>query len=734
MKSSLLNNISMSRIGRILTSLLIAVPFLLHSAQLLRIPFIDTLENIAYDVRLNLTLPGTVDERIVIVDVDERSLANEGRFPWPRDKLARLVNQLFEKYGIAIVGFDMVFAEADDSMVLRKLGEILSGEPDSPVAREIQAAFPARDESFAQSIARRPVVLGYYFSYDINDSRTTGVLPEPVLPAEIAEALEISALSAHGYGANLEVLQRSADRGGYFDNPLSDDDGIFRRAPMVQSYQGAIYDSLSLAITQAYLGETLVFGKNQEWLYLGDRGFPVDENQAVLIPYRGTEKSFPYVSATDVLNDTVDDPQILKDKIVLLGTSAPGLFDLRNTPVQKIYPGVEIHANMISGMLDERFLSRPAYTAAAQLVTLALIAIVMAFLMPLFGAITSILMTMVIMAALVGMNLYLWAFQAAVFPLAGSLVLVLLLYLFNASYGFLVESSNKRALTKRFGQYVPPELVEEMARDPRKYSLKGERREMTVLFSDVRGFTKVSEGMEPEELSQLMNELLTTITRVIQLHIGTIDKYMGDAVMAFWGAPLDDPDHARHAVEAALNIQQDMVVLRKRCVEKGWPEIRVGIGLNTGIMNVGDMGSEFRMAYTAMGDAVNVGSRLEGLTKFYGVGIAVSDTTADSAPDFTYRELDRVRVKGRDTPLTILEPFPARENLDPATISALECYRNALQMYRAQDWDGAEHEFRKLTETEGVQPLYERYLAQISHFRDHPPGPDWDGVFTHETK
>lgn len=734
MNTSALSNISIGRIGRVVVSLLIAVPFLLHSAQLFRIPFIDTLENIAYDVRLNLTLPGTIDERIVIVDVDEKSLANEGRFPWPRDKLAHLINQLFEKYEIAIIGFDMVFAEADDNVVLRKLDNILSDRTDSPVAREIQAAFPRRDLSFAKSIERRPVVLGYYFSYNIDDPRTTGMLPEAVLPAEIAEALEVSAVAAHGFGANLELLQQAAQRGGFFDNPLSDDDGIFRRAPLVLSYQGAIYDSLSLAMTQAYLGENLVFGKNKEWLYLGDLGIPVDENQAVLVPYRGREGSFPYVSATDVLNDRVDDPQILKDKIVLLGTSAPGLFDLRNTPVQKIYPGVEIHANMISGMLDQRFLSRPAYTSAAELVVLALIAITLAFLMPVFGAITSILMSLLIMAVLVGMNLYLWLFQSAVFPLAGSLVLVLLLYLFNASYGFLVESSNKRALTKRFGQYVPPELVEEMARNPKKYSLKGERREMTVLFSDVRGFTKVSEGMEPEELSQLMNELLTTITQVIQQHLGTIDKYMGDAVMAFWGAPIDDPAHAHHAVEAALNIQRDMVELRKRCVERSWPEIRVGIGLNTGIMNVGDMGSEFRMAYTVMGDAVNVGSRLEGLTKWYGVGIAVSETTAENAPEYTYRELDRVRVKGRDTPLSIYEPFPPRGQLDSEVISELAEYQKALEIYRTQDWDAAERGFRRLCETCGEHALYRQYLAQISHYREHPPGVDWDGVFTHETK
>ena len=726
--------ISLGRIVRVLVSLLIAVPFWLYSVQLMNIPLIDTLENLAYDTRLRLTLPGTVDERIVIVDVDEKSLADEGRFPWPRDKLAHLMNQLFDKYGVALVGFDMVFAEADDSNVLRKLDQIIGDNPQAEVAKRIKAAFPPRDASFANSMKGRTIVLGYYFSYDVNDQRKTGILPEPVLPAEIADALEIDAHTTHGYGANLEILQHAAQLGGYFDNPLSDEDGIFRRAPMVQSYKGAIYDALSLAVTQAYLGESLAFGKNNETIFVGDRSIPVDEQLAVLVPYRGPQGSFRYVSATDVLHDEVPDPAVLKDKIVLLGTTAPGLFDLRNTPVQKIYPGVEIHANMISGMLDQRFRSRPAYTQAAELVLLVFIALVMAILMPILSAMTSILMTIVLLATLMGFNLYLWTSHAAVFPLAGSVLLVLLLFIFNASYGFLVESSNKRALTKRFGQYVPPELVEEMARDPQSYSLQGERKEMTVLFSDVRGFTKVSESMEPEELSLLMNELLTTITRVIQQHRGTIDKYMGDAVMAFWGAPLDDPEHARHAVTAALEIQRDMEDLRRRCTERGWPELRVGVGLNTGVMNVGDMGSEFRMAYTVMGDVVNVGSRLEGLTKLYGVGVAVSDSTAEDAPEFLYRELDRVRVKGRDTPLTIFEPFPPAKDLDSEVVAEIETYHRALELYRSQDWTEAAAEFRKLAEKADEHPLYQRYLAQIDYFQANPPESDWDGVFTHETK
>lgn len=418
-------------------SLLIAAPFLLHTARLVDVPLIDTLERLAFDTRLRLTLPGTVDDRIVIVDVDEKTLELEGRFPWPRDKLAHLVDQLFDRYDISLLGFDMVFAEADESRVLDQLNRIMDGKPDSSLSREIRSAFPARDASFASSISGRPVVLGYYFSHDIHDKRRSGTLPEPVLPAEIADVLEVSGPVAQGYGANLDILQQAAGRGGYFDNVLGDNDGIYRRAPTVQSYDGAIYDSLALAMAQYYLGETLVFGKNMEWIYLGDRAIPVDEDMAVLIPYRGPEGSFRYVSASDVLRGEVADPAVLKNKIVIFGASASGMFDLRNTPVQTVYPGVEIHANLLSGILDERFLSRAAYTVAAELVVLFALAVLMAYLMPMLSAIWSIVLTLSILGTLVSLNLYLWVSHDTVLPLAGSLTLVLILYLFNASLGFL---------------------------------------------------------------------------------------------------------------------------------------------------------------------------------------------------------------------------------------------------------------------------------------------------------
>ncbi len=273
-----------------------------------------------------------------------------------------------------------------------------------------------------------------------------------------------------------------------------------------------------------------------------------------------------------------------------------------------------------------------------------------------------------------------------------------------------------------------------MAKDPGAISMEGESREMTVLFSDVRGFTTISEGLDPKQLTQLMNEFLTPMTHVIHHSRGTIDKYMGDAIMAFWGAPLHDPDHARHALQAAMDMVQRLGDLQAQFKAKGWPEINIGIGLNTGVMTVGNMGSEFRMAYTVMGDAVNLGSRLEGLTKNYGVHIIVSETTREKAPDFVYRELDMVRVKGKDKPVTIYEPVCEAGKEDNSIKDELELYREALKLYRAQNWDMAELQFLNLQKQYPGRYLYQMYVERINYFRQHLPGSGWDGVFTYETK
>jgi len=309
-----------------------------------------------------------------------------------------------------------------------------------------------------------------------------------------------------------------------------------------------------------------------------------------------------------------------------------------------------------------------------------------------------------------------------------------MMFLLNMSYGFFIERRKKGEITSLFGQYIPRELVDEMSHDPQAYSLDAEEKELTVLFSDVRGFTNLSEGMNPQELAALMNEFLTPITKIIHENRGTIDKYMGDAVMAFWGAPIDDPKHARHALQAGLDMIERIYALRDEFLDRGWPEIRIGVGINTGAMSVGNMGSEFRMAYTVMGDTVNLGSRLEGLTRVYEVDVIVSETVKEAVPEYVYRELDRVKVKGKDEPVTIYEPLAIKEEVSQDELDELKLYAQALRYYRKMEWDNAELQFLNLKKMYSERPLYDFYIERMKYFRDNPPAEDWDGVFTFTTK
>lgn len=729
-------------------SLSVVILLLLHASGAFQLGFINRLENFSYDLRLNLMMPGTVDPRIVIVDIDERSLQEQGRWPWGRNKLATLVDRLFDDYEIDVLGFDVVFAERDESSGLKSLEDIRQQhlQSDAVFVRLVEQLRPQLDydQRFADSLRNRKVVLGYYFRSDEDTEGRVGMLPAPSFVAGSFSGRDIAFMEATGFGANLAVLQRAAAAAGHF-NPDPDEDGISRRVPMVMNLDGNSYEALSIAVArvaldasalQAGFAEGLGVGARYaglEWLQLGDYRIPVDARVSALIPYRGLQGSFRYVSATDVLNGKAD-REVLKDRIVLVGTTAPGLMDLRATPVQNVYPGVEIHANMIAGILDQNIKQRPAYTVGAEFVLLLLTGLLLALLLPALAPLWATISAAVVLAAYVAFNLVAWQAANLVLPLASGLLLISVIYVLNMTYGFFVESRGKRQLAGLFGQYVPPELVDEMAKNPEAISLEGESREMTVLFSDVRGFTSISEGLDPKQLTQLMNEFLTPMTHVIHDNRGTIDKYMGDAIMAFWGAPLPDPQHASHAVKAGMQMLARLNELQAQFRQRGWPPIHIGIGLNTGVMTVGNMGSEFRMAYTVMGDAVNLGSRLEGLTKNYGVQMIVSEFTKASVPEYVYRELDIVRVKGKDKPVVIYEPVCATGEEDKALQDELKLYRETLKLYRAQNWDLAEMQFINLQQMYPQRALYAMYMERIAHYRQNPPDADWDGVFTFQTK
>jgi len=736
---------------RLALSALILFVLLIDTTGLYKYPFLIQLENWTYDARLNFTRPDTLDERIVIVDIDENSLAEVGRWPWGRDKLAIIVENLFGLYQADVVAFDIVFAERDESSGLRQFEQLASTtlKNNSEYLRELERIRPnlMHDEIFADSLIGKNIVLGYYFKSSLQEAETgvTGLLPPALMKMDVQWSKRLPISEALGYGGNLEILQASAKSGGYFDNPFVDADGVFRRVPLVQAYEEYLFASLALATAQGHLDTTgieLVVetegskGSTEyyalESINLENYRIPVDANGAVFVPYRGRQGSFTYIPAHRVLRGQVD-PALLRDKIVLVGTTAPGLLDLRSTPVQNTYPGVEVHANIISGILDDRIKHKPAWTIGYEFVLLTVIAISMALLLPLLSPLLAAAGTVGLTVVVLAGTFFAWH-SNLILPLASPLLLIVLIFMLHMTYGYFIESRGKRQLANLFGHYIPPELVDEMSESPEEYSLDGENREMTVLFSDVRGFTTISEGMDPKQLTQLMNALLTPMTRVIHKNRGTIDKYMGDAIMAFWGAPLADSEHPRHALYAAMEMIEELKIMQEEFRQRGWPEVNIGIGVNTGDMNVGNMGSEFRMAYTVLGDAVNLGSRLEGLTKNYGVNIIVSETTRSEIPEFAFRELDLVRVKGKNEPVAIFEPIGHKNDLDKEVISELTAYKQALLNFRAQSLDKAEVDFYNLNREYPHRFLYQVYLDRIAFYRSEPPGDDWDGVFTHTSK
>ena len=747
-KEHFLNN----RFIRTLGGLLIALFFVAQAGNWIHSSLIEHADGLLYDARLKLTAPGGVDSRIVIVDIDEKSLqereqGGEGRWPWPRDRLALLNDRLLNQYQVALVGYDVIFSEKDLSSGIQSLENIANKNlgKNSALASELSKIKPELDFDgrFAASMKDQAVVLGFTFLPAI-DSARKGTLPTPVLTTKELPLSAVDPSVRSGYTANLARLQAGAADGGHI-NPIIDSDGVIRRIPMLIRHEDGYYESLALASARTILGglplglilspgSTVDQFGSVAALDVGGALLPVNTELVSYIPYRGGYKSFEYLSASDVINQKID-PKALEGKIVLIGTTAPGLLDLRTTPFSNMYPGVEIHANLIAGILDGSIKQSPIWVQSLNFLAIAVLGALFALFLPWLKPLWSLLASGIGIAAVLGSNL--WLYQAGVvFPLAGLLAVVALLYLFNVAYGYFVESRSKRLMNGLFGQYVPPELVDEMAKNPGNFNMEGDSRELTILFSDVRGFTTISESLDAKTLSEFINAFLTPFTKVIYNNQGTIDKYMGDCIMAFWGAPIKDADHARHGLISAFEMLTAMDLLNQEFIQKGWPPIKVGIGLNSGRVSVGNMGSEIRLAYTVMGDAVNLASRLEGITKEYGAAIIIGEETRKQLPDLIAREVDKVRVKGKDVAVTIYEPLGFEGQVSEHHLSALLLFQEALRSYREQRWDEAESQFTDLLNNhrDTGEVLYTLYLERIALLRDSPPGDQWDGAFTFTKK
>lgn len=736
---SSINTITRAGLGLLVVFLFAAGYYFEDKSELLQ-----RLEHQAYDIRLRATMPEKPDSRVVVIDIDEKSLAAEGRWPWSRDKLSLLIEQLYDKYKIKVVAWDVMFTEPDNSSGLGTLENLGSSalKNNQEFQEQLKAIRPTLDYDarFAESLKKYPVVMAFAGTADPKQNFKLGTLPTPTFElktqAKLFPSREIS-----GYSGNIAQIQDAGAATGHIV-PEVDLDGVIRRIPAFIRMNGAYYESLSIATYRTFLDNEVlkIVPRDDEGdkipkikeIAIRDSRIPLDEYGMMLIPYRGYSPMFRYIPATDIIQGKLT-PGELAGKIGFVGTSAQGLLDLRNTPVGGIYPGVETHANMVSGFLDNTLKRAPEFEFTIKVLIVLVLGIPLALALVKLSPIASTLAVLISSLVYAAINFFWWQ-KGYVLPLAIPLLTILSLFVLNMAYGFFVEARSKRAITGIFGTYVPKELVAEMAENPGAYTTKGETRDMTVLFSDVRNFTTISEGLSATELTAMMNAYLTHMTETIQKERGTIDKYIGDMIMAFWGAPLKDENHAEHALHSALAMQKQLKEIAPDFIKRGWPKLEIGIGLNCGPMNVGDMGSTFRRAYTVLGDAVNLGSRLEALTKGYGVGILVSEHIVNRVGSVVYREIDRVRVKGKTEPISIYEPVGLRGEVPESVAGDVDRFHKALDRFRAQRWDDAQTILQALYAAEPTRKVYKLYIERIDVMRQEPPGKDWDGVYTHTSK
>jgi adenylate cyclase len=688
--------------------------------------------------------PREADKRpVVILDIDEASLKELGQWPWPRTQVADLISRLTQMGAVAI-GFDVVFAEPDrlsPGKIVNLLRDI------DAETRDKLSKLPSNDDVLADAFRRARVVVGR----SAVGEATTAPDQEATLQtgfATIGGDAKPYLYNFPGMLRNVPVLEAASAGRGFF-TIVPERDGIVRRVPIVMVAEDTLVPSLTLemlrVVTQS--GAILIRTNQAGVLSVGFPRFeiPTDRNGRLWVHFSPSDRS-RYISAADLLHGRVP-PEKVKGKLVLVGTSAVGLLDQKTTPVDQEIPGVEIHAQILESVLTKEVLSYPGWALGAEVIATVWIGIAIILALPALGAVATFILGGGVLAGLVGAAWY-WFLNHDIlidttFPLGTAAFLYFALVFVN----YLREQQQRQQIRSAFGLYLSPLLVEELVRSPDKLKLGGEQRRMTFLFSDVRGFTTISEHYkdDPQQLTSVMNRYLTPMTNAIIERKGTIDKYIGDAIMAFWNAPLDDPEQELNACEASLEMLARLKVLNeafeREAQESGgrYLPIRIGIGINTGLCVAGNMGSDFKFNYSVLGDSVNLASRLEGRSKDYRLPIILGANTAIAAKQkFATLEIDLITVKGKTKPeavFTVLGRTDVRESAEFREISDFNA--RMLTSFRKQDWDGALAAIeicRKVGSSFGLGGLYDVYVERIAEFRKHPPAADWDGVFAYETK
>ncbi|MDE1153828.1 MAG: adenylate/guanylate cyclase domain-containing protein [Micavibrio sp.] len=703
------------------------------------------LRDIAFDY-YNRAIPRQPADDVVIVDLDEESLRRIGQWPWPRSVVADLP-VILRQLGAKAVAYDVVFAEHDrtsPSVIARSLPQT----PEMAAVVTALDALPDNDAVMAQKIAAAGNTITA-FAGASQPTEGQPVLKAPCMrkkkEGDAADPLRFVTTSRF-YAASLPVLTAAAAGDGSIAvEPEAD--GIVRTVPLlmgakgVDGAAGAIYPALSLEALRLSLGEeggcyaidSDAGGING--VKIGQYYVPTDAAGKIRVYYAG-HRSGLYIPAWQVLAQQVP-ADAVRGKIVLVGTSALGLQDLRSSALNAVVPGVEMHAEIIEQILHHQFLQRTTAMVQSEVVITAFVCLGIIFLAPFVGTGTLAFLAALMVGGGITGGFYIYQTSGNVWDPFYPSVVIAIIFILSAILTNLRTDMEKRMIRQAFSHYISPVLMEELAGNPEKLKLGGEVRELSVMFTDIRNFTTISESMDPADLIKMMNDFLTPMTSCVLDNRGTVDKYMGDAMMAFWNAPLEDENHARNACKAALDMVASLAPVNaglKAEAEKAgrvFHELKAGIGINSGNTSVGNMGSKQRFAYSALGDTVNLASRMEGQTKGYGVSVMISSVTHRAAPEYGVIELDLLAVKGRSEPERVYALLATPEDARKAAFTDFATlHTEMLKAYRARLWDEA---LALGAQCQQLRPdlagLYRLYAQRMAIYREKPPAADWQGLW-----
>ncbi|MBM4285170.1 MAG: CHASE2 domain-containing protein [Deltaproteobacteria bacterium] len=747
-----------SRLRALLTSRLTHIVLLVTGAvvvlMLLRLPITEFIELKLYDLKFLYRGERPASGQVVIVTVDDDSVKEVGAWTWPREITAEFLKRLKEAEP-AVVSLDIIFAERAETaaiLTLRRLRQGLTrqGSLSGGVAAVLQEEEKRADvdRRLAEVVGGTPpTILGFFFrnvggvSGDLKAGRFMGTSAIQASTYNMIRLLDqdperLPTVGAQGVEVNLPQITEAAAGGGFF-NMVPDVDGTVRWLYLGVMFGPDIFAPLSLVTVQHAIGKPplgiTLSRLGVEQVRLGRHLIPVDRFGRFFINYLGPPGAFKTISAADVLKGRVSGKD-LKDKIVLVGATAEGIYDLRVTPFRGIFPGIEIQATVIDNILTGNFLQLLPLAPVPGLLTVIFLGVLLGVVLPRLSAAGAFIFALLLVEAYVVFNYLLFRYFGLILELFYPLVAVAGVYTGVTIERFLTEEKERARLKKAFQSYVAPTVVDQIIRHPERLVLGGERRVLSILFCDIRGFTTLSEELEPEALVGVLHDFLNPMSDIIVEHGGTIDKYMGDAIMALFNAPLDLPDHARRACQTAL----DMVAMLRR-LDKQWeglqrPSLRIGVGINTGWVAVGNMGSDRLFDYTAVGDNVNLASRLEGLNKHYDTEILISEATALALDGgFALREVDRVQVKGKTMPLSIYEVLAAGPP-EGELRQFLEWYHQGLAHFRERRFAEAAHLFTQARELRPADKHLLKILYQCREFQVRPPGPDWQAATVMDQK